>query len=93
MAFEWDAAKRSANLAKHGIDFRDAVQIFEGPVLEKIDRRRDYGEDRIAAIGVAMGLELYVVYTVRGGERRIISARRANRHERKAYRLGRAQQL
>ena len=93
MAFQWDAAKRSANLAKHGIDFGDAVQIFEGPVLEKIDRRRDYGEDRIAAIGVAMGLELYVVYTVRGGERRIISARRANRHERKAYRLGRAQQL
>jgi len=40
MAFEWDAAKQTANLAKHGIDFRDAVQMFEGPVLEKIDRRR-----------------------------------------------------
>jgi len=93
MAFEWDADKNTANLAKHGIDFRDAVRIFEGPVLEKIDRRRDYGEERIATIGVAIRLELYVVYTIRGGKRRIISARRANRHEREAYRLACAQEL
>ncbi len=93
MAFEWDAAKNTANLAKHGIDFRDAVRIFEKPVLEKTDRRRDYGEGRIAAVGIAMGLGLYVVYTIRGGKRRIISARRANRHEREAYRLACAQQL
>jgi hypothetical protein len=93
MAFEWDAAKHSANLAKHGIGFLDAVRIFEGPVLEKTDRRQDYGEDRIAAIGIAAGLELYVVYTIRNGKRRIISARRANRHEREAYRLACAQQL
>jgi uncharacterized protein len=78
MAFEWDAAKNTANFAKYGIDFRDAVRIFEGPVLEKVDRQRDYGEERIAAVGVAMGLELYVVYTIRGDKRRIISARRAN---------------
>jgi hypothetical protein len=45
MAFEWDAAKNTANLAKHGIDFHDAVRIFEGPVLEKTDRRQDYGEE------------------------------------------------
>ncbi len=91
MPFEWDAAKNTANLAKHGIDFQDAVPIFDGPVLEKIDRRRDYGEERIAAVGVAMGLALYVVYTVRGDKRRIIPARRANRHERQAYRLACAQ--
>jgi uncharacterized protein (DUF4415 family)/uncharacterized DUF497 family protein len=54
MAFESDAAKNTANFAKHGIDFQDAVRIFEGPVLEKIDRRRDYGEERIAAVGVAI---------------------------------------
>jgi len=93
MAFEWDAAKNTANLAKHGIDFRDAVRIFEGPVLEKTDRRREYGEERIAAVGVVKGFGLYVVYTIRGGKRRIISARRANRHEREAYRLALAQQL
>ncbi len=86
MAFEWDAAKNAANLAKHGISFYHAVRIFEGPVLEKIDNRRDYGEERIVAIGVAMGLELYLVYTARGGRRRIISARRANKDEREAYR-------
>jgi uncharacterized protein len=44
MAFEWDAAKNTANLAKHGIGFRNAVRIFDGPVLEKIDRRWNYGE-------------------------------------------------
>jgi uncharacterized protein len=93
MAFEWDAAKNTANLAKHGLDFRDAVRIFEGPVLEQIDHRRHYGEERIAAVGVVEGLELYVVYTIRSGKRRIISARRANRHERETYRLAFAQQL
>jgi uncharacterized protein len=92
MAFEWDAAKRTANLIKNGIDFRDAVRIFEGPVLEKTDRRREYREERIAAVGITMGLELYVVYTVRGAKRRIISARRANRDEREAYRLACAHQ-
>ncbi len=37
MAFEWDAAKNAANIAKHGIDFEDAIRIFEGPVLQKAD--------------------------------------------------------
>jgi uncharacterized protein len=93
MALEWDAAKHTANQARHGIDFRDAVRIFAGPVLEKTDRCCDYGEERIAAIGIAVGLELYVVYAIRGGKRRIISARRANRHEREAYRIACARQL
>jgi uncharacterized protein len=83
--FEWDDAKNAANVTKHRIDFDDAVRIFEGPVLEQIDNRRDYGEERIAVTGVAMGLELFVVYTVRGDNRRIISARRASRYERDAY--------
>jgi uncharacterized DUF497 family protein len=77
-------------MAKHGIDFDDAVRIFEGPVLEKVDQRRNYGEERIATVGVANGLDLFVVYTVRKGNRRIISARRANRHEREAYRRAQA---
>ncbi len=49
--FEWDAAKNAANVAKHGINFEDAARIFEGPVLEQIDIRRDYGEERIIAFG------------------------------------------
>lgn len=85
LGFEWDPAKNTANVAKHRIDFEDAARIFEGPVLEQVDIRRDYGEERLAVIGVAMGLELFVVYTVRGNNRRIISARRANNYERDAY--------
>jgi uncharacterized DUF497 family protein len=66
MAFEWDAAKNAANIAKHGIDFEDAIQIFDGPVLEKADHRREYGEARIIAFGAVDDRELAVVYTMRG---------------------------
>jgi uncharacterized protein len=86
MPFEWDSAKNIANLAKHGVDFDDAIRIFDGPVLEQIDTRREYGEERIAAVGMTNEVELFVVYTWRGPNRRIISARKANRHEREAYR-------
>ncbi len=86
MEFEWDAAKNDANVSKHAVSFQDAIKIFEGPVLEGPDERRDYGEDRIIAIGMLDDIELTVVYTTRGESRRIISARRAHRRERKAYR-------
>jgi hypothetical protein len=67
-----------------------ATLIFEGPTLERSDERQDYGEARVLAIGVAEGVHLTVAYTDRyapdgGIERRIISARRSNRRERKAY--------
>ena len=86
MAFEWDAAKNAANIAKHGIYFEDAIRIFDGPVLERADDRRNYGEVRIIAFGGVDDRELAVVYTMRGERRRIISARRAHSRERKAYR-------
>jgi uncharacterized protein len=86
MVFEWDAAKNAANLEKHGIDFEDAIGIFDGPVLERTDDRRDYGDQRIVAFGVVEDRELAVVYTIRGTHRRIISARRADRNELKEYR-------
>jgi uncharacterized protein len=86
MRYEWDAAKSAANVAKHAVSFEDAIRIFEGPVLEVRDRRREYGEDRIIAIGLLDDLELTVVYTTRRDSRRIISARRAHYRERKAYR-------
>ncbi|HTR23406.1 MAG TPA: BrnT family toxin [Terriglobales bacterium] len=83
MLFEWDERKRRSNLAKHLIDFQDAVQVFDGPVFEKVQRR--HGENRVLAIGLTQGIEIVVVYTLRGNRRRIISARRAHRDERKAY--------
>jgi uncharacterized DUF497 family protein/uncharacterized protein (DUF4415 family) len=75
MGFEWDAAKNAANIAKHEINFDDAIRIFDGPVLEKADTRRDYGEARIIAFGVVDDCELAVVYTMRSARRRIIYRR------------------
>jgi uncharacterized DUF497 family protein len=88
--FDWDARKSDRNLDERGFDFEFATQIFEGRTLEREDTRRDYGERRMIAIGIADEIALTVVYTDRaetGGEvvRRIISARVSHRHERKAY--------
>jgi len=86
MPFEWDAAKNRANIRKHGIDFADAARIFDGLVLERADDRFDYGEERIVAVGEVEGRTILVVYSRRGGNRRIISARKASRNERQSYR-------
>ena len=91
MRFSWDPAKSNANFRDRGFDYAFAALIFEAPTLEREDTRRDYGERRIIAIGLAAGLELTVCYTDRVDvsgvvDRRIISARRSNRRERKAYR-------
>jgi uncharacterized DUF497 family protein len=90
MDLEWDEEKSEANYRARGFDFSFATLIFGGPTLEKEDRRRDYGEERVIAVGVADGIPLTLVYTDRkltNGEtvRRIISARKSNRRERKAY--------
>jgi len=79
MAFEWDEAKRLANIQKHGVDFAEAIEMFEGRVLENEDRRRNYGELRIRAFGEMDGRVIQVVYTLRNGRRRLISARRKTR--------------
>ena len=90
MVFEWDTEKSDANLRDRGFDFEFAMLIFSGPTLEKEDRRKDYGEQRVIAVGLAEGIALTVVYTDRTMEgdrsvRRIISARRSNRRERETY--------
>ncbi|MEX2616562.1 MAG: BrnT family toxin [Alphaproteobacteria bacterium] len=78
MPFEWDERKRGSNLAKHGID-------FVRPVLERPDSRGPYSESRWIAVGHWDGFYMVVIYTWRGGSRRIISAWKAGRHEREAY--------
>jgi len=86
MNYVWDRRKSRSNLTRHGIAFEDAIRIFDGPTLEKVDDRFDYGETRVYAIGVANGLEVTLIYTdVSESERRIISAWRAERHERAVY--------
>jgi hypothetical protein len=87
MDFEWDDAKAEANRAKHGIDFAAAVEIFGDPDrLLRLDPR-PYGEERYQAIGRVQGRFLHVVFTMRDGTCRIISARRASRRERTNYSL------
>lgn len=86
MHYTWAAEKNRRNLELHGIAFEDAVRVFEGPTVERVDDRFDYGERRVYAIGLANGLEITVIYTDRtDDERRIISAWRAEPHERRHY--------
>ena len=86
MDYVWDPKKNLRNIARHGIAFEDAVRIFEGPTLEQVDDRFDYGEVRIYAVGVVESVEVTVIYTDLAQDvRRIISAWRSERHEREAY--------
>jgi uncharacterized DUF497 family protein len=85
MAFEWDEQKRAGNLAKHGVDFRDIPALFDGDTLEVLDDRKAYGETRVYCLGEIEGRVYAVAYTWRSGNRRIISARKANDRETRRY--------
>ncbi len=86
MNFEWDRDKSEANLKQHGISFDEAKHIFDGPTLSRADDRQDYGENRDISLGaLSPDAVLVVVHAERGDKIRLISARRANRHERKIY--------
>jgi uncharacterized DUF497 family protein len=87
MEFEWDEQKRRVNIAKHGIDFADACQAWEKPIIDPIDERFAGDEYRPTALGVIGADEIIVaiVYTPRDNVLRLISARRARRNERKIY--------
>lgn len=82
--FEWDSRKREVNLRKHGIDFEDAVEVFDGPILASRSDREQ--EERWIAIGFLENRLIAVVFTRRAGVIRIISARRARKNEERAYR-------
>lgn len=86
MRYTWDEKKNRRNVVLRRISFADAVRIFDGPTVERIDDRFDYGEKRIYAIGLANGREITVIYADRkNNERRIISAWRSEPHERRHY--------
>ncbi len=85
MTYEWDEAKSRANLEKHGLAFEDAEEVFEGDVITVSDQRKDYGEPRFATLGALRGRVVFVAHTVRAGEVRIISMRKANEREQKIY--------
>lgn len=85
MQFEWDEAKRRANIRKHGFDFIDAAKVFDGLVVTVEDTRRDYGEPRFISLGLLEGRVVYIAHTERGNHIRIISMRKANSYEAKSY--------
>ena len=83
--FEWDETKRLANLRKHGIDFVGCEAVFEACTLTVEDTRFDYGERRFVTLGLLEGRAVAVVHTESALEIRIISVRKAKRHEQEAY--------
>ena len=85
MAFEWNHDKK-INLEKHGISFEEACLVFESDILTWVDNRKNYNEIRKISIGtIDKMLVIVVVHTDRNGLTRIISARKANKKERKLY--------
>jgi len=83
--FEWDEDKAATNLQKHGVDFADAVGVFDDPLAFSMPDD-DPGEDRFIGLGTdTLGRLLVVIYTFRGEKIRIISARRATPSERRTY--------
>lgn len=86
LSFEWDSEKAAFNLTKHGVPFTEALPVFaDVNRLDRYDGREDYDEDRFLTIGLVDDYELAVAYTLRGDTIRIISARKATRHEQRDY--------
>jgi uncharacterized protein len=85
-AFEWDDAKAASNAARHGVTFEHARLVFADPFgVGMVDDREDYGEERFITLGMVAGTLLFVAYTERDTRIRIISARRATKHEQEDY--------
>ena len=88
-SFEWDPKKAATNLRDHGVAFDEAVAVFDDDfAIDEIDDDPDEARFRITGVAPAVGI-VVVIYTERGKNRiRIISARKATKHEIKTYRQG-----
>ena len=87
LEFEWHAEKAEVNFQSHGVRFEFAETAFKDPfAIDLLDDREDYGEQRFILVGMAEGqVLLFVAYTEREDRIRIISARRATKHEEDHY--------
>ena len=86
MRYEWDERKRKVNLRKHGFDFLDAPRVFRGgATLTVADDRQDYGEERFITFGLLRDNVVAIAHTEHPKTIRIISMRKATRHEEKSY--------
>jgi uncharacterized protein len=85
--YEWDDEKNRRNIRKHGIDFLDVPAMFQNPMVVFLDDRKDYGEDRWIGIGHLKSVLAVIVFTEPEDDTiRILSARKAMRHEEEIYR-------
>ena len=87
MRFEWDEAKRRANLREHGIDFADVEgeRVFTEETTTFLDERFDYGERRFYTLGLLKGRVVAIAHTETDEVVRLISARKASKHEEEVY--------
>lgn len=86
LGFEWNDEKAATNLIKHRVAFEDATHVFHDPArLDRYDGREDYGEDRFLTICLVGTIILVVTCTMRDETIRLISARKAERHEQPDY--------
>ncbi len=88
MRFEWDENKRRLNLAKHGVDFLDAAEMFNGlnPLLVKLDAKREYGEDSFIGVGFIKGRVMVMVFAEPKPDAvRVVSLRKAKKHEQEEF--------
>jgi uncharacterized DUF497 family protein len=84
---EWDSEKARINLEKHKVSFETAQYVFSDPErLERLDQseKNTSGEERLQTIGMVEKI-LFVVYTERGENKHIITARLADKNERRSY--------
>ena len=81
MRITFDPLKRTRTLLDRGLDFDDAVVVFEGTTVEFDDTRRQYGERRIICYGSLAGRLVVIGYTPRGADRHVFSMRKANDRE------------
>jgi uncharacterized DUF497 family protein len=81
MRFSWSETKRQSNLKDHGLDFVDAARVFEGATYTFEDDRFDYGEQRFVTLGLLNGIVVSIVHTESPRNIRVISFRKATRHE------------
>ena len=87
MDFEWNENKRRSNLFKHQVDFADAVGVFYDDRAMTVEDPDSLNEQRLITIGMDFKLQVLVVVNVQreGDIIRLISARKADRQERKQY--------
>jgi len=87
MRFEWDEAKRRANLHDHRIDFAavEKEEIFVGETVTRVDDRFEYGERRFLTLGLLKGEVVAIVHTESDEVVRLISVRKASKNEESIY--------